>query len=157
MLRYVSPETSVGQFNFTINATYLDEYLERTANPDGSETVTDRTGTHTDETFARAFPDWRGTAGIDWVRDRWSGTLALRWIDSMRVDDGTDVASAGFTDLQLRYNPEFADEAFTFALGFNNIFDKHPPACDLCGGPGTSIVVHDIPGTVGYFRVTYQQ
>lgn len=157
MLRYLSPDTSVGQFNVNLNGTYLDEYRERTANPDGSETVTDRAGSHTDETFARAFPDWRATATVDWIRDRWSGTMAFRWIDSMRVNDGTEVASAGFTDVQLRYNPEFADEAFTFAIGFNNLFDKHPPACDLCGGAGTSIVVHDLPGTVGYLRVTYQQ
>ena len=33
---YVGPETGIGQFSAAINATHLDEYIERTQNPDGS-------------------------------------------------------------------------------------------------------------------------
>lgn len=156
MARYASPDTRVGQFNLTVNATYLDEYIERTNNPDGSQTVVDRAGTHTDETFARAFPEWRSTANVGWFLDRWEANLLFRWTDGMTLDSGASVASALFTDLQVRYNPAFADEALTFALGFNNLLDRHPPVCDECGGAGMSIVVHDIPDTVGYFRLTYQ-
>ena len=64
--------------------------------------------------------------------------------------------SALFTDLQVRYNPSFADEAVTIAIGFNNLFDEDPSTCDSCGVIGMSNVVHDLPGTVGYVRVTYQ-
>jgi iron complex outermembrane receptor protein len=157
MLNYVGPDTGVGQFNVNVNATYLDEYLERTANPDGSVSEKDFTGIHTNETFARAFPEWRAVTSVDWTRDRWSANLAFRWTDEMTLDtDGSTLDSAVFTDLQVRYNPAIMDDALTIALGFNNLFDENPPACDDCGGPGVSIVVHDIPGTVGYLRVTYQ-
>ena len=156
MLNYVGPDTRMGQFNVTVNATHLDEYIERTANPDGSVDITDLTGTHTNETFARAFPDWRAVTSVDWVLDRWSANLAFRWTDSLIIDDGSELDSAMFTDLQVRYNPEIMNEALTIALGFNNLFDEDPPACDDCGGPGVSIVLHDIPGTVAYLRVTYQ-
>ena len=123
MLNYVGPDTGLGQFNVNVNATHLDEYTEGTANPDGSVSEKDFSGLHTNETFARAFPDWRAVTSVDWSLDRWSANL---------------------------------DEALTIALGFNNLFDEDPPACDDCGGPGVSIVVHDIPGTVAYLRVTYQ-
>jgi iron complex outermembrane receptor protein len=157
MLNYVGPDTRMGQFNVTVNATHLDEYIERTSNPDGSVSEKDFTGVHTNETFARAFPDWRAVTSVDWAYNRWSANLAFRWTDSMRLDtDGSELDSAMFTDLQVRYNPEIMDEALTFALGFNNLFDEDPPPCDDCGGPGVSIVVHDIPGTVAYMRVTYQ-
>lgn len=157
MLNYVGPDTRMGQFNVTVNATHLDEYIERTANPDGSISEKDFTGLHTNETFARAFPDWRTVTSVDWVYDRWSANLAFRWTDSLTLDtDGSELDSAMFTDLQVRYNPTFMDEALTIALGFNNLFDEDPPPCDDCGGPGVSIVLHDIPGTVAYMRVTYQ-
>jgi len=83
--------------------------------------------------------------------------MSFRYTGEMTLDtDGTKLDSAMFTDLQIRYNPAILDEALTIALGFNNLFDEDPPACDDCGGPGVSIVVHDIPGTVSYLRVTYQ-
>jgi len=156
-LNYVGPDTGIGQFGLNVNATYLDEYIESTANPDGSVSRKDFTGSHTNETFSRAFPEWRAVTTVDWNLDRWSANLAFRWTDSMTTDTvGVDVDSVMFTDLQVRYNPSFADDALTIALGFNNLFDEDPPLCDECGGPGMSIVVHDIPGTVGYLRVTYQ-
>ena len=157
MLNYVGPDTGLGQFNVNVNATHLDEYTEGTANPDGSVSEKDFSGLHTNETFARAFPDWRAVTSVDWSLDRWSANLAFRWTDEMTLDsDGSTLDSAMFTDLQVRYNPAIMDEALTIALGFNNLFDEDPPACDDCGGPGVSIVVHDIPGTVAYLRVTYQ-
>jgi outer membrane receptor protein involved in Fe transport len=64
--------------------------------------------------------------------------------------------SATFTDLQVRYNPAFADDAFVIAIGFNNLFDQDPPDCRACGVVNLSTVAHDLPGTVGYVRVTYQ-
>ena len=155
-LNYVGPDTQIGQFSANINATKLDDYTEKTANPDGSQNVNDLTGQHTDETFARAFPELRVVTSVDWNLNRWSGNLAFRWTDDMRLESGAKLDSAMFTDLQVRYTPEFADDALTIALGFNNLFDEDPPACDECGGPGVSIAVHDIPGTIGYLRVTYQ-
>ncbi len=156
MLSYVGPDTRFGQFNVTVNATHLDEYVETTAAPGLGVSVTDFTGRHTNETFARAFPEWRSVTSVDWILDRWSANLAFRWTDSLLLEDDSKLDSAMFTDLQVRYNPAFMDDAYTIALGFNNLFDEDPPPCDDCGGPGVSIVVHDIPGVVAYLRVTYQ-
>lgn len=158
VMNYLTPEFGFGQFGLTINATYLEEYLEKTANIDNTETVTDRTGEHTNETFQRAFPEWRAVTTVDWLKERWSGALVFRWVDEMYITTETgrnSLDSAMFTDLRLSYNPSFVDDALTVTLGFNNVLDEDPPVCDPCGSIGLSRVAHDLPGRIGYLRVTY--
>lgn len=156
MVGYTAPDFGWGQFSATLNATYLDEYVERTTNIDGTETATDLKGIHTNETFQRAFPEFRTVTTIAWTKERWDGTLAFRWTDDMTADDGSSVDSALFTDLRLAYTPAVADDAVTVAIGFNNLFDEDPPVFSP-STIGMSLVSHDLPGRVGYIRVTYQQ
>jgi iron complex outermembrane receptor protein len=156
MFSYLSPETSVGTFGLTVNATQLDEYTETTNNPDGTQTVNELTGTHPDETFFRAFPEWRTVTSLDWMRERFTGSLRVRWTDEMLLDSGSTLDSVAFTDLRLSYNPGWSDDALTISVGLNNIFDEDPPVCDACGVIGMSPVSHDLPGTVGYVQVSYE-
>lgn len=154
-LNYTSPGTGIGQFLVSVNATNLDEYTETINNPDGSATTADLAGTHTDETFERAFPDWRVVTSLDWIKDRWSSTLTLRWVDEMETPSGADLDSVLFADLQLRYNPPVAGDSVTVALGFNNVFDEDPPVFED-SLVGLSLVSHDLPGRVGYLRLSYE-
>lgn len=154
---YIAPETRFGTFSARLNATYLRDYTEITANIDDSVTVTDRTGTHTDETFQRAFPEWRWTSNFDWMFNDWGAGLTFRWVDEMTLDGGGTLDSALFTDVRVRWMPDFADDALTVTLGINNVLDEDPPVCFPCGVIGMSIVSHDLPGRVGYLRVSYQQ
>jgi len=156
MLRYKAPEVNWGQFSVSIVGTLLDKYEETTANIDGTSTVTDRTGTHTNETFQRAFPELRTVTTIDWARRNWSGSLAFRWTDEMDDPNGGKLDSAMFTDLRLNYAPEFADDALTISVGFNNLLDEDPPIF-APSTVGMSNVVHDLPGRVGYIRVAYER
>lgn len=155
-LMYLSPATGIGDFTFSINATYLSDYTELTPNPDGSLTVNDRTGTITNETFQRAFPEWRAMTKLDWMYNRWGAGLTFRYVDSMVQESGNTLASRTFTDLQVRYTPGFSDERLSIIAGANNIFDEDPALCDSCGVISMSPVVHDLPGTVGYIRLTYE-
>ncbi len=157
MINYLSPEWNIGQFNVTLNATGLTDYEEQVSNPDGSVTVNDLKGQHTNETFARAFPELRTVTTVNWMRDRWNGSLAFRWVDEMTTDGGGKLDSAMFTDLRASYNPDIWDDALTITLGFNNVLDEDPPVCDPCGVIGLSTVSHDLPGRVGYLRVTYER
>jgi iron complex outermembrane receptor protein len=158
MISYLSPEWDIGQFNVTLNATGLSDYTEQVNNPDGSVSVNDLKGVHTNETFARAFPELRTVTKIEWQRDRWNASLTFRWVDDMTQDDddSTKLDSALFTDIRASYNPAFWDDAMTITLGFNNVFDEDPSFCIACGVIGMSTVSHDLPGTVGYLRVTYE-
>ena len=157
LVAYDSPDWPIGRFRATFSATLLSKYLERTANVDGTQTVTDRRGTHTDETFQRAFPELRWVTNIDWMKDRWAGSLSLRWTDAMTPGGGNQVASALFTDARLSYTAESLGDSWTVSLGFNNLFDEDPPLCFPCGVIGMSQVAHDLPGRVGYLRVSYQK
>ena len=157
MLAYDSPEWPLGRLRAVFNATRPDRHLERDANIDGTVSVTDRTGTHTDETFQRAFPELRWTANVEWMKDRWAAALGLRYTGGMKLDGGGDIGSAVFADLSLNYTPRSFGDNWTVTLGFNNLFDEDPPLCFPCGAIGMSLVVHDLPGRVAYLRFSYQR
>jgi iron complex outermembrane receptor protein len=150
------PETDFGQFSLSVNATHLSDYTEITANADGTATTNDRTGTHTDETFARAFPDWRVVTSIDWSMDRFAATWSFRWTDEMELDGGETLDSVMFSDFQFNYNPPAANDGMMLTVGFNNVFDEDPPVCFPCGVIGLSTVSHDLPGRIGYIRFSYE-
>ena len=156
-VNYVAPPTRLGQFTLTLNGTHLNDYKEFTSNPDGSTTTNDLGGIHTDETFQRAFPDWRVVTTIGWNMDRWSGNWSFRWTDDMTLEDRTtDLDSVMFSDLQVSYNPNIANDSVVLTLGFNNVFDEDPPVCFPCGVIGLSNVSHDLPGRIGYVRLSYE-
>jgi iron complex outermembrane receptor protein len=151
--RWTIPTDAAGTFHLGLNATYLDDFTELTKNPDGSLTEVDRTGTITNETFQRAFPEWRAVSTFDWTRERWSGGLSLRYVDDMVQVSGMILDSRVFTDIQARYLLPFRDDAITLILGSNNVLDEDPAICDSCGFIGMSRVVHDLPGRVVYVRI----
>jgi len=153
---YLSPETGAGTFDLSFMATYLQDYKEITNNPDGTVTSIDRTGTHPDETFFRAFPEWRAVTRAGWSKNRWTGSLSLRWTDEMLLDSGSTLDSVFFTDIRASYNPSWADDSMMITIGFNNVLDEDPPVCDACGIIGMSPVSHDLPGRVGYIRLSYE-
>lgn len=151
--RWTVPNRRYGNFHLGLLATYLDEFIELTRNPDGSLTETDRTGTITNETFQRAFPEWRALSSLDWTHERWGGGLVLRYVHDMEQDSGNTLDSRVFTDLQGRYRLPWRDDSLTFVLGSKNVLDEDPAVCDSCGVIGMAPIVHDLPGRVVYARL----
>lgn len=151
--RWRIPNPRIGNFDVGLLATYLDEFIELTLNPDGSLSETDRTGTITNETFQRAFPEWRALTSVDWTYGRWSNGLALRYVHDMEQESGNTLDSKVFTDVQARYLLPWKDDALTFVLGSNNVLDEDPAVCDSCGVIGMAPIVHDLPGRVIYARL----
>lgn len=155
-LNYIAPATGIGQFNLRMMATYLSNYTEITNNADGSQTSTDFTGTITDETFQRAFPEWRMNTQVGWLFDHWDGGVGFRYVDDLVQPSGDILKSRFYTDLHLSYNVNTTGEGFRFTIGANNVFNSDPSVClNTCGSTNMSAVVHDLPGTVGYFRVSW--
>ena len=156
-LRYEGPDLRIGTFSVSIDATQLSKYEETVVNVDGSETTADRTGKHTDETFQRAFPELRWTGTVGWLLNEWTGSLTLRWTQGMELDGGSSLDSAMFADVRVGYRPEALAEGFLITAGLNNALNTVPPVCLPCGVIGMSAVVHDLPGRIGYLRVSYQK
>ncbi len=142
--------TSGGAWSAAMTATYLEDYTELTLNPDGSLTSFDRTGTITNETFQRSFPEWRSVARVDYRRDSWAIGTTFRWEDSMLQDSGSTLDSILYTDVAFAYDIPGYDGTFT--VGVNNLFDEDPSVCDACGVVGMS-PFHDLPGVAGYVRL----
>ena len=90
------------------------------------------------------------------MKDRWSGSVSLRWTDEMTLG-GAEVASVLFTDASLSLTPQMLGDNWTVSVGFNNLLDEDPPICFPCGVIGMSQVAHDLPGRVGYLSVSYQK
>jgi iron complex outermembrane receptor protein len=155
-LRYSGPETKIGRFNAGFNATYLNEYMEFTLNPDGSFAATDRTGTLTNQTFQRGFPELRITTTLDWKRNNWGSGLTFRWVDDMIQDSGNTLDSILYTDLYVRWDSVFESDDLAIILGINNILDEDPSVCDSCNVIGMSPVLHDLPGRLGYVRLSFR-
>ena len=55
-----------------------------------------------------------------------------------------------------RCSPPIMDDGISLVIGCRNLFDEDPPVCFTCGAIGLSTVSHDLPGTQGYIRVTYE-
>lgn len=162
-VRYVAPATRLGQFRWRFDATHLADYSEQTLQPDGTFVRTDFDGVVTDETFQRAFPEWRFASTLDWTYQNWSSTVIFRFVDGLDefVNDapaGTSLGSQFYTDLQVGYHLPLGDDALSFTVGVNNLFDRDPPTCrNACGVIGMSPVAHDLPGTLGYLRLAYRR
>ncbi|MFC1606173.1 TonB-dependent receptor domain-containing protein, partial [Pseudomonadota bacterium] len=155
-LNYLAPSTGIGQFDVRLMATYLSDYIEITNNADGSQTRNDLTGTITDQTFQRAFPEWRLNTEVNWMLERWDGGIRFRWVDSLLQPSGDVLSSRFYTDAHLSFSMNPDREGFRFTVGANNLFDEDPAVClNTCGSTNMSAVVHDLPGVVAYFKVSY--
>jgi len=158
-VNYLAPESRYGSFGVSFSATHLLDYVESTRNTDGSISSNDLTGRITNETFQRAFPEWRLNTTLNWDYNRWDANLNFRTIGEMTQPADTKFDGKTFTDLQVGYNPELYDDRVKITIGANNIFDTDPTVCDprVCGSTNISGVVHDIPGVFGYFRISVAQ
>jgi len=162
-VNYVSPQTPVGQFRWDFDATHLSEYTEETVQPDGSILETDFDGAITDETFQRSFPEWRFTSTADWFYQNWSATLIFRFVSELDefandAPSGSTLDSEFYTDVRASYRMPFLDDDLTLTLGVNNLFENDPPVCEVsCGVIGMSPISHDLPGRLGFLRLSYRR
>lgn len=162
-INWASPQTGVGQFRWDLQATHLADYSEQTRQPDGSLVSTHFEGDITDETFQRAFPEWRFTSTVDWFYRNVSATLTFRFVDELDelVNDepvGSSLGSQFYTDAKVSYRVPVGDEFLSVTLGANNLFDNDPPTCrNSCGVIGMSPVAHDLPGTLAYLKLAYRR
>ncbi|MCP4902194.1 MAG: TonB-dependent receptor [bacterium] len=153
-LHYVAPRARAGQFNLSLNATFLSNYTEFTANPDGSFAENDRTGTITNETFQRAYPELKATTTFDWLLNEWGAGLTFRYVSALDQPSGNKLDSRMYTDLQGRYELPMSNGLVTFIVGVNNVLNEDPALCDSCGVINMSPVVHDLPGRLAYVRLS---
>ena len=122
--------------------------------PSGPELL-DREGTQVGSP-AQAFPKYKSVAVIDWEGTDFGATLTGRAVGKLKEVGGHEMNAVFYTDLQLRWSPQFFAERFGFAVGVNNLADVRTPGCITCESNNFSQSVHDVPGRYFYARASFK-
>jgi outer membrane receptor protein involved in Fe transport len=126
--RYNMAETSIGNFQFAVDMTYIDKYDSTPCSICGTTEVAG--------TFDRQYgnyAEWRGLATIGWGLDPFSALLSARYVGSLVLHD-PDGAPGIQPDLNIP-STTYLDLTFGYAfkgnlkisLGIDNITDEDPP------------------------------
>ena len=148
---YRTPQTSIGSFGVSLNATRLLKYVLSASN---GFIVLDRKGTERGSPD-QAFPKYKGNATIDWQSGWLGASFTGRYIDGV-VETGADnrLNSRFYGDVQLRLTPLFMGKRFGISAGVNNVFNSDPPACITCSLNNFDPTTYDVPGQFGYLKLT---
>jgi len=151
-VKYRMPETSIGQFNFSLDSTYVSV---RENKVDADTPWESNNGI-----YWEFDPNWRvrGSATIDWSFGDFSASWTARYYSSLKDyqwgDDGqgnyNHVDSTVFNDLQIAYNLPWNA---TIRVGANNVLDRDPPV--IMGAFANSFdPQYMIPGRYSYLQYT---
>ncbi len=151
---YRTPETGAGTFNLFWSSTFLFNYTV-TVPATAGVTVIDREGTEQGNPD-QAFPKFKSTGIIDWNMGQIGASLTGRYISGVDESNGNRMGSVFYTDVQLRWNPNWIGEGLGFAIGANNLFNVDPPSCFTCGLNNMDPTTYDVPGTFFYGRITFR-
>jgi len=167
-------ETGIGRFRFQWMTSFLLDYDELFANPEGGFTRVAREGTEVGSP-TRGYPELKSTVNTDWMMGDWHVRLSLRYLDSITeqcvglvadfeqtqlCSNGPDTNTMGsrlYTDTQVSWSPTgLNDGAWTFTLGINNLFDERPPICFSCDLNSLDGTLYPIGGQFWYARAIFE-
>ena len=153
---YAFPETRLGAFDFTVNATRITEFEDQF---DSSIPTRDHAGTFVDEASSGngALPDWKANCGLRWRRDGWHAAYTLHYVSEL--DEIVPVLESRRTiddwlvsDVQLSYLG--AATLWTkLTTGVNNLFDESPPFAAAAFNDSYDSRTYDITGRYWYLRL----
>jgi iron complex outermembrane receptor protein len=173
-LELMTADSGIGQFRFQWLNTHLLDYSESVPGPDGIVNI-DREGTELGSP-ERAFFEYKSTFNIDWMHDNWSARIGFQYFGSLeeecggmtaafelwddfctRGQDGNDIDSTLFTNLNASWSPDFGSQGqWTFMLGVDNVFEETIPFCASCDLNSFDGTVYPIPGRFWYARAVIQ-
>jgi len=167
------PEASWGRLNFQWMNSFLFDYDELFANPEGGFTRVSRKGTEVGSP-TRGYPETKSTLNTDWYLNAWHARLALRYVSSITEQctglvqdfeqtqfcsdppDYNELSSRFYVDTQVSWTPEqLQDGAWTFSAGVNNLFNEKPPICFSCDLNSLDGTIYPIAGQFWYVRAVF--
>jgi iron complex outermembrane receptor protein len=159
-----------GDFNFTLNATYIDQFSFDLGTGDPQDRG-DGAGKQNEQVAEiPPLPKWRVNGTVNYFLGNHAATLRVRWIDSFELQfnsaglqtlhglrGGSDsVSSITYVDANYRYTFDrlLGDRSTTLEIGANNIFNEFPDPFFNLGGIET--FVHDVRGRMAYLRLSQE-
>jgi outer membrane receptor protein involved in Fe transport len=154
-VKYTLRGTRIGDFRFSVDATYTDKY-DSTVVP-GSPVI------HVAGTFDRQYgnyADWRGIAAVGWSLDPFSALVSARYIAGLDLTDpdgapgiqpSLPIPSKTYLDLALSYTWR---ENTKIMLTVDNVTNEEPPLLyqNNVLNSNTDVSTYDLIGT--YYRVS---
>jgi outer membrane receptor protein involved in Fe transport len=151
--RYLLRDTAAGNFQFVLDATYIDKY---DSTPCDICEVVHVAGTY-DRQYGN-FAKYRALASIGWSMDAMTALVSARYIDGIELHnaDGVipdvtlDYPSKTYIDLSVGYT--FWDK-LTVSAGVDNLTNEEPPILyqNNVTNANTDVSTYDTVGT--YYRV----
>lgn len=155
-ISYQSPEYSFGTLSLTWVTNFLVEFTEYVPTT-GGFTAVSLEGFERGSP-AQAYPELKSSLTLDWTHQDWRVSLTERYIDEVtELVGGNVLDETWYTDVQVGWTPEFANDRVTFLVGVTNVFDEDPPGCFSCDLNNYDPSTYDIPGRFGYFRIIYRR
>lgn len=145
--------SDIGDWNFTLNLSNLNEFEQSATLSDGTVQVEDKVG----KAFLReAFPEWRGSYTTNYKMDAWSINYNLRYIgdtEEMVGEQPRHIGSVLYHNAYINYD---FDDAVAVKLGINNIGDKQPPSSLTNPNINYDQNTYNPIGRFTYLQLTYQ-
>ncbi len=157
-VNWVGPETGIGSFGASIQATFTSKY-KAVASDTGAEEP-HKVGVEVSDS---AIPRWRTTANLNWALGAWSAGWTVRYVSAVNEACHPDfpelcsdpngvtnhLGATAYNDARVSWKvPVNMD--FTLSAGVNNLFDRDPPICLSCSLNGYDASTYDLPGRYGY-------
>lgn len=154
-IKYLWRGTPIGDFRFSVDATYIDKY-DSVVFPGTAPLKV--AGTY-DRQYGN-YAKWRGVAAVGWAMEGFSGLLSARYIHSLQLldPDGApgiqpplDVPSKTYLDLSVGYT---FDNNLTARVSVDNLTNEEPPILyqNNVLNSNTDVSTYDLIGT--YYRVS---
>jgi iron complex outermembrane receptor protein len=168
-------ETGIGSWRFQLLTSFLFDYDELFANPEGGFDRVDRAGFELGSP-TRGFVEEKASLNTHWSLGEWSALVSFRYQSSLTeqcvglvADFGlTDLCSdpdgltnkldsVVYTDMQVSWEPEeLFGGGWSFALGVNNLFDEKPPVCFSCDLNSLDGTLYQIASPFWYLRASFE-
>lgn len=166
-----TPETDFGVFSLRWTNNFLLDFTEFLP---GAGNVSREGRLFGGTLLDAAFPEWRSTVALDWSMSRWSASAIVRHVSPLtetcpsivagpfpeQCSDlaalENEIAAETYLDLQVSYVLPVADDQVAITIGANNVFDNNPDGCVSCALNGFAQTVHDVPGVLAYFRLSFR-
>jgi iron complex outermembrane receptor protein len=145
--------SDVGDWNFTLNLSRLDEFEESATLSDGSVRVENKVG---NAYLREAFPEWRGSFTSNYKIAAWSLNYNLRYIgdtNEMVKEQPRHIGSVLYHNAYINYA---FDDAISIKLGVNNIGNKQPPSSLTNPNINYDQNTYNPIGRFTYLQLSYQ-
>jgi iron complex outermembrane receptor protein len=156
-LNYRLPTREWGQWSTALDVAYMKEYSIQL---DRDSATVGLAGTFIDPASEGlgGLPEWKGTLGVQWARQRWRGSYDLHFISDMRETvPGTtarrNINSWVVQDVQFSYVLNVL-RGLRVSLGIDNLLDKDPPFAASAFNDNFDGRSHELRGRFWYAKLS---